>query len=193
MARRRVPSDEWQYRERSSTEVRGTLLRLTLEFVLAVRELPGVLRIGMLGSLVTDKARPKDVDMLVSVMPGLDLTHLARLARRFQGGAQGINSTADVFLATLDGTYLGRVCRYRECYPRVRCQARHCGAQPHLNDDLDALALAPEVVKAPPLIVHPTVSATGTVPADVLRLLLEPLQGGGPRPGIAGQSILRAL
>src|ERR1041384_1035153 len=105
MARHRVPPDEWQYRDRSSAEVRGTLLRLTREFVLAARQISGVTRISLLGSLVTSKGRPKDADVLVTIHPALDLAPLARAARRLQGQAQGINSTADVFLTTPDGEY----------------------------------------------------------------------------------------
>ena len=177
MRRHHVPPDEWQYRERSSDEVRGTLLRLTRDFVLAARQIPGVIRIALLGSLVTSKARPKDADVLLSIRRPLDLGPLARLARRFQGQAQAINSTADVFLATPGGEYLGRVCHYRECFPRRSCRARHCGAWPHLNDDLDVVALPAATMAQPPLVLHPTVSAAATVPDDVADLLLAPLGG----------------
>jgi len=179
MQRRRVSDDEWQYRERSSAEVRGTLLALTLEFVRAARVVRGVTRIAMLGSLVTDKARPKDSDLLVSVAEDVDWAPLARLSRRLQGRAQGINSTADVFLAAVGDVYVGRVCRYRECHPRIRCRARHCGRWPHLNDDLDVVALAPDLLRTPPLVLHPAIEATVPLPADVESLLLAPLRFAG--------------
>ena len=175
MRRRRIPADEWQYGKRSSEEVRGTLLRLALEFVRAARQLRGVLRIAILGSLVTAKSRPKDADVLVSIADHLDLRALARLGRRFQGRTHAINSTADVFLANAENQYIGRVCRYRECHPRVLCRARHCGAREHLNDDLDVVTLGAELVASPPIVVHPVVAAAIEAPADVEKLLLEPL------------------
>ena len=174
MPRHQVPPDEWQYRDRSSDQVRGTLLRLTRDFVLASRQIRGVIRIALFGSLATSKARPKDADVLVSIRPPLDLAPLARLARRFQGRAQGINSTADVFLATPEGEYLGRVCHYRECYRRRSCRARNCGTWPHLNDDLDVVALPDSIVVEPPLVLHPTIMAAATVPDDIVDLLLAP-------------------
>ena len=176
MRRRSIPHDEWQYHRRSSEDVRGTLLRLCLEFVRAARKLPHIPRIAVVGSLLTPKPRPKDADVLVTIGREVDLDALAVLGRRFQGRAQGINSTADVFLSDVDGSYVGRVCHYRECYPRVRCGARHCGMRPHLNDDLDIVTLAPELIASPPLVVHPVVTIAAQVPKDVEELLLAPLR-----------------
>lgn len=141
MTHHQIPHDERQYGERTTVEVRGTLLRLTLEFVLAARQMPGVVRIAMLGSLATAKSRPKDADVLVSIVGDAALEALARAARRFQGRAQGINSPADVFLADTSAQYLGRICHFRECRPQARCLARHCGARPHLANDLDVVSL----------------------------------------------------
>lgn len=176
MGRRTIPPDEWQYGERTSSEVRGTLLQLVLEFVLAARTLPGVRRVALIGSLATEKERPKDADVLVTIAAEVDLDALARLGRRLTGRAQGINSGADVFLATPDGEYLGRVCHYRECHPRVACLGRHCGARSHLNDDLDVLRLPPALVAAPPVLLFPAVSAAVAVPVDVEASLLAALR-----------------
>lgn len=176
MKRREVPYDEWQFGDRSSTHVRETLLRLVLDFIRAARALPGIERITLIGSLATDKARPKDADVLVLIAEPINLASLAKLCRRFQGRAQGINSTADVFLTNIEGQYIGRVCHYRECHPRVLCRARHCGAQPHLNDDLDVVMLSPELVAVLGIIVYPIVASIGDVPADVEALLLAPLR-----------------
>ena len=107
MRRRDIPHDEWQYHDRSSAEVRSTLLELCLEFVRAARRLRGIRRIAVVGSLPTPKPRPKDADVLVTVSEEVDLDALAVLARRFQGRAQGINSTADVFLSDHDVRYNG--------------------------------------------------------------------------------------
>lgn len=154
------------------------LLALTFDFVIAARQIAGVHRIALLGSLTTSKDRPKDADVLVSVDAGAPLEELARVGRRFQGRAQGINSTADVFLADVDGQYLGRICHYRECHPRAGCCARHCGARPHLADDLDLVELDHALILRPPLVLHPTVSANEMVPADVAALLLARLPTG---------------
>jgi hypothetical protein len=184
MEHRKGPHDEWQYGDRTPAEVRGTLLALTLEFVLAARELVGVHRIALLGSLTTNKDRPKDADVLVTIDTETPVEELARIGRRFQGRAQGINSTADVFLVDLDGRYLGRVCHYRECHPRAGCRARHCGARPHVTDDLDVVSLDHPLILEPPLILHPSVIAAGEVPADVAALLLARLPTRGTTEAI---------
>ena len=108
------------------------------------------------------------------------MSQLASLGRRLTGSAQArLNSGADVFLAEPSGRYLGRVCHYRECHPRVLCRARHCGAVPHLADDLDAVSLPADLVAAPPVELWPTVVALSAVPDDVERLLLAPLRADG--------------
>jgi hypothetical protein len=173
--RSRVHSeDHRQYGPRSSNEVRSILLELARDFLLAARQVPGVQRIAMLGSLLTEKPRPKDADVLVTVADDADLTRLARLGRRLKGTAQArLNSGADVFLADAQGAYIGRVCHYRECHPRVLCRARHCGAVPHLADDLDVVSLSADVVANPPLELFPNVVARIALPVDVRHILLD--------------------
>ena len=173
MRSRVISDDARQYGPRSAHDVRSTLLELTRDVVLAACRVPGVQRIAMLGSLLTDKPRPKDTDLLVTVSDNVDLSRLARLGRRLKGSAQSrLNSGADVFLADTAGAYIGRVCSYRECHPRVLCHARHCGAIPHLNDDLDAVHLKAELVAAPPLELHPAIVARAALPADVQEILV---------------------
>jgi predicted nucleotidyltransferase len=174
---REIPADEWQYRNRSSTEVRTTLLALALEFVRGTRACPGVARIALLGSVVTHKPRPKDVDLLVMTTPDLDLPRLAKLGRRLQGTAQTrLNSGADVFLADSNHRYLGRICHYRECHLRVLCHARHCGAVQHLADDLDVVTLSTDLIATPPIELWPEVLVRVDVPDDVEQVLLAPLR-----------------
>jgi hypothetical protein len=55
------------------------------------------------------------------------LTELARAGRRLMGRAQTINLGADVFLADTTGRYLGRICHYRECNPRVLSRSSIAG------------------------------------------------------------------
>ena len=177
MKSRAVPEAIQQYGHRSSVEVRATLLDLTREFVLSARRVPGVFRIALVGSLLTPKPRPKDTDVLVTIADGIDLGPLARIGRRLKGSAQTkLNSGADVFLANPAGQYIGRICRYRDCHPRALCDARHCGAVPHLADDLDVVNLSAALIAAPPVEVHPEVVANVSVPDDVERLLLLPLR-----------------
>lgn len=181
MRPRHVDGDTRQYGQRSATEIRSTLLALTREFVLAARTLAGVRRIAMLGSLLSSKPRPKDADVLVTIDGTVNLTALAQLGRRLKGSAQAkLNSGADVFLVDPAGAYLGRVCHYRECHPRVLCRARHCGAVPHVADDLDVITLSPVLIAAPPLELFPAVVARIPLPDDVATILLGE-NGHGPR------------
>jgi predicted nucleotidyltransferase len=168
-----IAPEDRRYGSRTSLEIRSTLLALTLEFVRAARAVAGVKQIALLGSILTPKPRPKDVDLLVVLDRIADLAALATLGRRLKGGAQSkLNSGADVFLADQSGHYHGRVCSYRECHPRALCQARHCGAIQHLRDDLDLLTLANELTVSPPVELYPAVVTRVVVPGDVEELLL---------------------
>ena len=156
----------------SVPEPRQVLLAVVRKFVQAASTCPGVRRISLIGSLMTDKAVPKDADVLVTIDSGMDLALLARAGRRLKGQAQSINLGADIFLADQAGVYLGRICGYRECHARVACRARHCGSRQHLNDDLDVVTLSPRLIAAPPLDLWPAVMSRRTVPADVEATLL---------------------
>lgn len=90
--------------------VRGQLLAEVRGFVNAAARVPGVRSIGLLGSIVTDRPDPKDIDVLVVIADDADLAPLAACARRLQGRAQSFNRGADVFLADELGHYLGRTC-----------------------------------------------------------------------------------
>lgn len=158
--------------------IRRTLLGHALEFVQAARSLPGVRRIALTGSLLSAKTDPNDVGLLVTVPDDLDLAPLAKLSRRLQGRCQSLGRGADVFLLDAEGTYLGRICPWRDCRPgaRVGCPARHCGLRPRLMDDrirVDGQALAQSVV-------WPPRPAAGAVPDDVRTLLMAPLAAGPP-------------
>jgi hypothetical protein len=75
-----------------------------------------------------------------------------------------------------DGSYLGRICQYRECHPRVACLAQHCGRRAHLNDDLHVVRLSKELFAAPPIDLWPDVVPRLKVPPDVEALLLTELE-----------------
>jgi len=96
--------------------VRPHLLAATLTFVRAAREVHGVTRIALIGSLATREPSPKDVDLLVTVAPEADLSPLAALGRKLRANAgAGTGRGGEVFLADPAGTYLGRLCEWREC------------------------------------------------------------------------------
>jgi hypothetical protein len=154
---------------------RPHLLGAVLAFVRAARSTPGVRRIALLGSLATDKPVPKDADVLVTIDAAMDLGPLAHLGRRLKGTAQRINLGADIFLADEAGRYMGRICHYRECRPRVACRALSCGLRQHLNDDLQIVTLSPTLISAPPIDLWPRFLARCPVPADTQAVLVAKL------------------
>lgn len=154
---------------------RRELLEAAVRFVRAAARVPGVRSISLLGSIVTERPNPKDIDLLVLISDETDIAQLATHARRLQGCAQQCNRGADVFLADLDGNYLGRTCHWKDCRPgvRVACNARHCGRRPHLHDDLDDVRLAKPTIDAPAVTVWPRVVRRCALPPDVERALTE--------------------
>ena len=148
---------------------RQQLLDGLRRFVVSVREIPGVRRIAILGSIVTDKPDPKDIDLLVVAADDADLAPVATCARRLRGRAQSFNRGADVFLADERGTYIGRACHWKDCRPGVRqaCDALHCGRRPYLHDDLDAIRLNSTLVVSPPVTLWPCVERRRPLPPDV--------------------------
>ena len=163
----------------SVAEPRRPLILGVLSFVRAIRDCPGVLRVALLGSLTTTKAIPKDAEVLVTIDGAEAIPRLARAGRRLKGSAQTMNLGADIFLADELGRYIGRICHYRECFPRAACRAQNCGRREHLNDDLQVVTLAHELSAAPPVTRCPNVVRRVTVPPDVEELLLSELERVG--------------
>jgi len=158
---------------------RGDLLRAVLDFVRNARKLPGVQRIAVVGSLTTDKAIPKDVDLLVGVEDGILLEPLARLSRRLSGAtmATGDGCGADVFLHNPQGEYLGRICQWKVCAPGIRmgCLAQNCGRREYLSDDLQIIRINQEIIASPALELWPAVIARTEMPHDVQNELITQL------------------
>ncbi|HEX2123826.1 MAG TPA: hypothetical protein VHL59_19535, partial [Thermoanaerobaculia bacterium] len=161
------PLPPWQPRD----DVRRHLLAGAAAFVKRVKRIEGISRIALIGSIATAKRAPNDIDLLVTIATRAIVPEIAAAGRGLKGHAQQRNRGADIFLADSTGRYLGRTCPWRECGPgiRTRCEAQHCGG--HLYDDLHAIALGPEVIASPPLVIWPELVARGKVPEDVLAAL----------------------
>jgi hypothetical protein len=160
----------------SVAEPRRPLLLAAYSFVRAASACAGVQRISLIGSVLTAKSIPKDIDLLVTIDSTMDLAKLARNGRRLKGSAQSINLGADIFLADADGCYLGRICHYAECHARAACRAEHCGQRQHLNDDLHVVTLSESLIALPPVDLWPRVVRRLTVPTDVEEILLAQLE-----------------
>jgi hypothetical protein len=158
--------------EQNSQDIRAFLIIEAFRFIDRVVTLPGVRRIALLGSIVTSKALPKDVDLLITIDEG-DLTALATAARRLKGIVQGKNKGADIFLANPAGEYIGRVCHWSRCGPQFRstCDAWNCGVRHYLHDDFGDIRLNPRLVKKPPLEIWPTVIYRQAPADDLLPFL----------------------
>lgn len=152
---------------------RWELLEAAVRFIRAAAQVPGVRSISLLGSIVTDRSDPKDIDLLVVISDDADLSVLATYARRLQGRAQQFNRGADVFLADEQGRYLGRTCHWKQCRPGIRasCDALHCGRRPHLHEDLNDVRLSKQAIDKPPVTVWPRVVRHSSLPPDVERAL----------------------
>ncbi|MEK7728463.1 MAG: hypothetical protein AAB354_08625 [candidate division KSB1 bacterium] len=161
-----------------SPSVRSRLLTEAKETVLNVRHIPGIIRIALIGSLTTHKPDPKDADLLVTVTDEMNLALLAKLGRRLCGHAQRFNKGGEIFLSNPQGRYIGRICHWKECGPGIRgsCDALNCGQRHYLHDDFNSVRLRDELIAAPPLELWPQIIARVSVPEDVERLLLAPLQ-----------------
>ena len=175
---------EWDcdiFAEPPLPDKRADLLHAVRDFVKQARDLPGVRRIALIGSLTTPKAIPKDVDLLVEVNDDMPLAALARLTRQLSGKAMatGDGCGADVFLCDPAGQYRGRVCQWKQCAPGIRmsCQAQHCGRREYLSDDLQNVRLDENLVAAPPLELWPDIRARTEMPEDVKKELIASLAG----------------
>lgn len=141
-------------------------------FVSAVAKLPGIRRIALLGSITTNKHNPKDIDFLVVVDDDIDLELLARLGRKIKGRAQQLNRGADIFLADVQGRYIGRTCSWKRCGAGIRrsCDALNCGKRHYLHDDLETVTLSQETVRTA-LELWPSLECRDGLPDDLEKTL----------------------
>jgi hypothetical protein len=126
----------------------------------------------LLGSIITEKKDPKDIDFLVTVDDDVDLEPLARWGRKLKGRTQQINHGADIFLADVQGNYIGRTCHWSRCGPGIRasCDALNCGKRHYLHDDLNTVALSEETMRTA-LELWPVIESGRGLPADLVRVV----------------------
>jgi len=151
------------------------MLNVVKEFLPSIKRTNGVKFIGLIGSITRNSPQPKDIDLVVCVTPSADISELATIFRRIAGRMSQIGNGADMFVYDDEsGTYLGRVCPYKECVPGIRrCDADHCGKRPHLKDDLSILRLPPFVRKDVPVELYPTLKYNPPeAPHDLSEVLL---------------------
>jgi hypothetical protein len=151
-----------------SLDIRGKLLAYLPWFVAEAAKLAGVRRVALLGSLVTQKTDPKDIDFLVTVDDDIDLEPLARLGRKLKGRTQQFNHGADIFLADQQGHYIGRTCHWSSCGPGIRrsCDALHCGRRHYLHDDFSTVKLSEETMRNA-MQLWPVVEGRERLPVDL--------------------------
>lgn len=152
--------------------IRKILLAGVRQFVEHAIYIQGVRRIALVGSLTTEKSRPKDADVLVTVGDDINLRSLTALGRKLKGAGQSHSSGADIFLSNTSDRYIGRTCSWRECHPRMACRGHRCGIEPYFCDDLDVVSLDRKLIKNPPIELWPNVIRRVKVPDDVEEYLL---------------------
>lgn len=152
---------------------REVLLHALMRFVESAKRVHGVARIAIVGSLTTGKPDPKDADVLVTVEGDADITKLAALGRKLKGEAQRYNLGADVFLASIQGAYMGRTCSFRECRPRLACRGTQCRPGNWICNDFHEVKLPEHLIAMPPLEIWPHAVIRTALPEDILRVLLE--------------------
>jgi len=121
---------------------------------------------------MTDKASPKDADVLVTVKDDAKFELLSQLGRKLKGAAQTRNLGADIFLASDSGAYVGRTCSYRECHFRRACRGTQCGSGRWICNDLAIICLPDGLIAEPPLELWPNLVARTALPADTFRMLV---------------------
>jgi len=158
-------------------DLRKIMFAEVRRFVRFARDLPGLQRIALIGSLASDKEFPKDIDLLVTIADDCDLAPLATLGRQLAGHLAAHSAGADVFLASPDGEYLGRICHWKRCGRGIRasCDALSCGVRHFLHDDLRSIRLSKELISQPPVQLWPEVAAVSACPSDVVEQLIQPL------------------
>ncbi len=148
---------------------RGALLLAAKWFFDRAIKLETITRIALIGSICTEKKHPKDIDILLTIAPGAEISPIARLKRQMSGRIQRGLLGADIFLVE-KGRYIGRPCRFREPHPRVACayDGLRCDFdRPFLCDTSDSFELKDELITSPPITLYPELQARVKTPEDV--------------------------
>ena len=137
-------------------------------FVRSVAKVNGVQRISILGSITTEKLKPKDIDFLVMIEASAELEPVARLGRKLKGRTGSEGGGADIFLTDVLGKYIGRTCSWKDCRIGARrsCEALNCGQRQYLHDDLQAVTLSQETI-AGALELWPVMEERVGLPKDL--------------------------
>ena len=152
-------------------EPRRALLLAVCSFVRAARICPGVLRIALIGSLVTNKPIPKDADVLVTIDDTTDLTGLARAASAPQGVCSNHQPSSLMRLGVTS-----------DAFASIASAIRAWHASPSIADAAPTstmthvVTLSKELLAAPPIDLWPDVVRRLKVPPDVEALLLTELE-----------------
>ena len=77
--------------QQSDQDVRAFLLTEAFRFIDRIVVIPGLRRIAMIGSLISSKAEPKDVDILITIDDEANLTALATAAPNKKQGRRYIH------------------------------------------------------------------------------------------------------
>lgn len=154
-----------------ATFTRQLLLEAGETFVRRIVLVHGVERIALVGSITTDKTKPKDIDFLLTVSVDIDMKAVAMEGRKLKGFLQGHASGADVFLCNANHQYIGRTCGYRECHWRAACEGTDCRPGSWLNTDFHLVKLDPDLCKNPPVVIWPVQRVAVPVPEDVAQML----------------------
>ena len=143
-------------------------------FVRSVAKVEGVRKISILGSITTEKPKPKDIDFLVMIEDSAELEPVARLGRKLKGRTGSEGGGADIFLTDVLGKYIGRTCQWKECRrgARMSCDALNCGQRQYLHDDLQAVTLSQETIDGG-LQLWPTVETRVGLPEDLASVVEE--------------------
>ena len=158
-----------------TNQYRKNLIQLVYEFIISCRNIEDIKRVAIIGSILSENAKPKDVDLLLTIPDNLELTGLAKISRTLQGKSGSLGGGADVFLANLNNEYIGRICIWKDCHfgARMSCDANNCGKRKYLHDDLNTITLKRELIDNPPLIIFPKIIRNVLIPTDIEEGLLK--------------------
>ena len=132
-----------------------------------------------LGFADYDQGNSKSVDVLVTIDGALASVSLGRRGRRLQGFAQAKTLGADISWPMIADAILVASAIIHSAFRARHVDAQNCGRREHLNDDLQLVTPADQLIAAPPITLWPNVVRRGTVPADVEKLLLTELERVG--------------